>query len=366
MKTTIYIGHHKVGSTALQQFLSRNLAPLVRAGTLYPFVEMDGAAHAMATLAKGKRPPPQTVNVVEPHSALAYKMMAEAAGRPVPPQFRNLCHSSQMFHAVAGQVRLLRPEGLVLCSEAFSNFGAVQPALIDRLAAPFAEDDLTVYAALRRPDQYLVSWHGQRIKVGEKTGPLSQDWAGYLDTIHFNYHLALEAWIDRLPGARMVIRDYARIMEAGGSIQDFAAHGGVHIPDGLDTAIQANPSLPHAVVELARRGSHALSPKDGHAFREFLKRLPGKVDLPANREVEMLGQPARDALHDAFREIDGWLGEVTGGGTGFFADLDAMRTLAPMPERDANHAALDALTPELLEPLAPPLRDMVDRLRREI
>ena len=82
MKVIVYIGHHKVGSTALQVFLSQNSHRLLTNGILYPWVEMRGAAHALGKAAgEGDRAEVLPVNIREPHSALAYKMMADRADR---------------------------------------------------------------------------------------------------------------------------------------------------------------------------------------------------------------------------------------------------------------------------------------------
>ena len=56
MKIIIYIGHHKVGSTALQVFLSQNWLALVRAGILYPSVETSGFSHNLAEVLQDGAP----------------------------------------------------------------------------------------------------------------------------------------------------------------------------------------------------------------------------------------------------------------------------------------------------------------------
>ena len=193
MKVIFYIGHHKVGSTALQSFLTQNWRRLAKHGILYPAVESRGFA---ANLAHGLGQPLKgavnDVNVREPHSALAYRMMAEVSERKVPPQFKRLPTAAQMLLAIQNQVRALRPEALILCSEAFANFGQVDPALIRSLADHFPKAEFEIYCALRRPDEYLISWHGQRLKVGETVSALSQGGAAsYYDNIHFNFRTAL-------------------------------------------------------------------------------------------------------------------------------------------------------------------------------
>ena len=56
MKVILYIGHHKVGSTALQVFLSQNSHRLLQAGILYPAVEMQGFSHLGQGRQQGRHP----------------------------------------------------------------------------------------------------------------------------------------------------------------------------------------------------------------------------------------------------------------------------------------------------------------------
>lgn len=51
MHSTIFIGHHKTGSTALQHALAVDAARLLSEGVLYPAVEFQGMAYLAAALA---------------------------------------------------------------------------------------------------------------------------------------------------------------------------------------------------------------------------------------------------------------------------------------------------------------------------
>ena len=53
MKLVIFMGHHKVGSTSLQRFLSQNYLGLLKAGILYPSVESQGFSHNIAAALNG-------------------------------------------------------------------------------------------------------------------------------------------------------------------------------------------------------------------------------------------------------------------------------------------------------------------------
>lgn len=360
---SLYIGHHKVGSTSLQVFLSQNFARLARAGILYPFTEMRGAAHALARMMRGDRTEVLGVNVREPHSALAYRMMADTTGFSVPQQFRMLPHSGQMLHAIRSQIATLNPKGVVLCSEVFSNFGFFNPELVNQLCDQFPQASFSLYCALRRPDEYIVSWHNQRIKVSEPCDQLHAGaWKQYLPTIHFDFRLAVEVWLKRVPGDNKILRNYRDVLASGGSEADYIAHSGLDFPDGLLPAITANKSLPLAVTEIARRGNFALTGQEAYQLVQFLLNLDQAVDLVPNAQVEMFGEHARRRMHDLFLPIHTWLSE-TNGGKPFFSDLEQMMVTRPIPESEAVRAALDQLSPELTATLPEVPRNFLASLR---
>lgn len=363
MHVSLYIGHHKVGSTSLQVFLSQNFNRLLEAGLLYPFAEMRGAAEALARSRRGDKAEVLPVNIREPHSALAYRMMADVSDRKVPQQFQMLPHSQQMLHAIRCQVQALQPEGLILCSEAFVNFGAVKPQLVTQLCNQFPKATFSLYCALRRPDEYMVSWHGQRIKVSEPVEPLRNGaWELYAPTIHLDYRLAVESWLELVPGERKVLRNYRDILTAGGSEADYMAHSGLAFPEGMLPAVSANKSLPLAVTEIARRGNAALPPPEAHKLVRFLLDVDSRITLPRNADVEMFGASHRQRIHEGFQPIHDWL-NLAAGVEAFFPDLDRMLDCRPLPEAEAVRAALDQLTPEVTEPLSAPIRDFIAQER---
>ncbi|WP_372840575.1 hypothetical protein [Phaeovulum sp.] len=363
MHISLYIGHHKVGSTSLQVYLSQNFNKLLDAGILYPFTEMTGAAAALARSRRGDTAEVLPVNIREPHSALAYRMMAEVSDRKVPQQFQMLPSSHQMMHAIRAQVEALQPTGLILCSEAFTNFGSVEPQLVRRLCDQFPKATFSLYCALRRPDDYMVSWHGQRIKVSEPVSPLREGaWAHYAPTIHLNFRLAVEAWLDLVPGQHKVLRNYGDILKAGGSEADYIAHSGLAFPKDMLPAVSANKSLPLAVTEIARRGNAVLSTPDAHRLIRFLQAVDGKITLPHNADVEMFGAAHRKNIFNEFLPIHDWLSRAAGA-EAFFPDLNQILECRTMPETEAVRAALDQLTPEVTAPLPVSVRDFIAQER---
>lgn len=364
MKLVFYIGHHKVGSTSLQAYLSQNSLRLMQNGILYPAVESQGFARMMAKAAgQGDQQEMPPVNIREPHSALAYRMIAAVSERKVPPQFKGLPSPQQMYLALKNQVAALAPEWVVLCSEAFANFGAVDPNLIDQLLAQFPKTrEVVIYCALRRPDDYLASWHGQRIKVGEKVGRLSgKELAGYMPTIHYDYSLLLEAWRERAQGARLELRNYAEVLAAGDSIEDFLARTGIEVPEGMLPTERANPSLPRAAMEFARQANHALQPRDAAPLRRHIMENRAQLATNPDSEIELYGAARREALIDNFAPVESYLAGLTDR-ENFFPDLAEARQPRPLSEAEATERLLARLDLERIPTRAG--RDFVVATRR--
>jgi hypothetical protein len=369
MKVIVYIGHHKVGSTALQVFLSQNWLALARTGILYPSVEASGFSHTLAQ-ALGKapenRPTGSTgMNVREPHSALAYQMIAKVSERKVPPQFKRLPPVPQMLHALRKQVEFLKPEAVILCSEVFANFGQVDPDLIPQLMTAFSgiEIEVEVYGALRRPDDYLISWHGQRLKVGEQLKPLDNGGLEpYFDNIHFNFRTMVEAWSKLLPEARLILRPYSEILETGGSIDDFIARISVDFPANLTPPGRANQSLPRAAMEIVRRANHDLPNNLAQELSRYFLTAGGALDPTPNARVEMFGAPARQELAHRFAPIHDYLSELTGR-SAFFDDIDEVTHERPVPQAQAAAELLAQIEPETLS--SKDLREYIKAQKRD-
>jgi hypothetical protein len=363
MHVSLYVGHHKVGSTSLQVFLSQNVVRLIRHGILYPYTDMQGAASVAARMLKGDRSGVLPVNIREPHSALAYRLMNEANGFRIPGQFSMLPHRQQMMRAIRAQVAEFKPKSVVLCSEAFANFGAVKPELVTTVTEMFPKATFSVYAALRRPDTYLASWHNQRIKVCEKATPLwGAGWQQYLRTIHLDYRLAVEDWLIRVPGDQKVLRNYSDIVASGGSEADYMAHSGIGFPTDLVPAKRANKSLHPALLEIARQANHVLPQPEAHALVQFLLKADSRLDLPPAKEVELFGAVGRAELHTAFLPVHAWLSGITAQDA-FFPDIDAILDCNPVAQAEATRHALNQLQGDMLAGLPAPLTDFLAHLR---
>lgn len=361
MKVILFFGHHKVGSTALQTFFARNHLKLLQQGILYPSVEVEGLVQALAGALAPKHPPSlEQMNVREPHNALAFRMLAQANGGKTPPWHGQLPGLNQMIRAIRLQVQVLKPHTVILCSEVMSNFGDRHPDLISRLRGIFPEAEHELYCALRRPDEYLMSWHAQRLRFGEKLHALSGTaTANYMRGIHFDYQRMLTPWVKRFPGARLHLRNYADIMAAGGSVADFTAQVGCDFPARLSSEGPANHGLPRAAMEIVRRGNHDLPAPQAQALCRYLLDQGAALTPVANADVEMFGAQQRALLAERFAPIHAYLSDLAG--QPFFPDIERMTNPRPVPEAEANARLLERIDPAALPD--PALRDYVGGLR---
>lgn len=342
MKILLYIGHHKVGSTSLQAFFSQNWLALAQAGILYPCVDAEGFAdHLQRGLAGQDSTGLPPVNVREPHNALAFRMLTSTNKKSMPPYHRNLPSLPQMLKTLRQQVSRMAPQTVVICSEVMANFGLQEPKLIDRLKGLFPKAEFEIYCALRRPDQYLASWHGQRLKFGHKVKALNDGGAlAYRNGIHFDYAAMLAPWIARFPEARIHVRNYADVLTSGGSVEDFTQRVGLALPSGLQQPDRTNPSLPYAAYEIMRRGNQELARPDQLELRKYL--LAAAQTLRPNQEVELFGTELRQELTEAFAPVHQYLSQFTKDDA-FFPDLDKMRQPHPLPEAEALQQSLTTL-----------------------
>lgn len=330
MKVILYFGHHKVGSTALQAYLARNAVALLKKGILYPAVESQGLSHLLAQ-ASGHHIEPDLacMNLREPHNALAFRMLADKKKDPAkaktPPWHGHLPRTEDMLATIRHQIEIFTPKSVILCSEVLSNFGSGHDDLISALRAPFPEAEFELYCVLRRPDEYLASWFGQRLRFGQSHPALDQGTA-LKDTkgIHFNYQKMIAPWVKAFPDSPLHLRSYDVVMAAGGSVQDFTAQVGCRFPKRLSLKGPNNPGLHRAAFEIQRRANQDL-PRDQAQMllHFFLEQGAGLIPL-SNSEIDLFGLDLRRKLYKAFLPIDAYLGNLVAQ-DGFFEDLEWMR-----------------------------------------
>ncbi len=274
----------------------------------------------------------------EPHNALAFRMISEQRGNTDEVPFHSQVPSSEhIFRYIHSQMADQNINTVILCSEVFSNFSAISPTLIQRLRDEFDNCSVRIMCSLRRIDEYLISWQGQRLKFGEKPEPLREESGinSYLPSVHFDFQLLLQSWIDCFKGADLVIRNYADVRTAGGSELDFINFCGVKFPKNLSKFTMSNPGLPRALYEIFRLANINLSADSAINFQLKINHLVsgGFLKLPQN--VELLGQRNRHSLIEHFSPIHEFIGECAGQKP-FFPDLEDALLCQGMDELEAT------------------------------
>ena len=344
MKVAIFIGHHKTGSTALQNYLCNSYLELIRNGILYPAIEAEGIAANLAAAVKGagNTSADTRLNVREPHNALAFKLLNEINETPIPPWHPNLPSSFQMLHLIDHQIRALQPQQIILCAEVFSRMAdRGWRKLLPRLQKRFGEHDTTIVLNLRRPDLYLASWHLQRLKFGGPVKPLrGEAITPYLDNVHFRFDRIIERWKETFPDSRLVARNYDDVLKSGGSVADFFAQASIAYKPVAEES-RLNTGVPYAMAEIVRQGNLQV-PDQARDVLTYVQEASERVKLPGNSEIEMFGAVNRQTMFDAFVPVHAAIHQMTGIAN-FFPDIDDMLTCRPIPELDAARAALGLL-----------------------
>ncbi|QFU74478.1 hypothetical protein EY643_01740 [Halioglobus maricola] len=281
----------------------------------------------------------------EPHNALAYEMLDEARDVPLGriPYHGKAVGSEGIFRFIKQQQEEHSPKTTILCGEVFSNFSPNRSDLIQRLSNHFPDHEVTINCTLRRPDEYIVSWYGQRLKFGHRLKPLRKRalQSHFFRTIHFNYKLLLSSWLSELPDANFQINSYKSVLNSGGAISHFIKQNDLGIAAPKERNYQANISIPHSCYEILRRGNHDLSePNRIKLKRAILQLEKASISLPSN--VELLGPKNRGMLFSRFQHIHDYLCEITGKDS-FFADIDEALEIQETPEQLADQTAKTAL-----------------------
>ncbi len=359
LRVVLFIGHHKVGSTALQSHMARHAPAALRRRLLYPVVTAADLATLNARVAAGDAQQPLSRNVTEAHNALAFSLIHDFnPAAPIPGFHQNLPPSSEMFALIRQQIARHRPRVLVLASEVFANFAAISPELIRNLVAGLGLHPqgarIELFAALRRVDDYLAAWHSQRVHLGQQTRPLPLALDHYRNTVHFDYRLMLEGWQRALPEARLVLRPYDDGMRVTGMPQSFAGAMGLDLP-GLDAPPEiVNPGLHRGLLDIARRAVPDLGPDEAQGLFRTLLALGPKLDLPPSQDVELFGATARSEMAEGFAPIHDWLSAMIG--QPFFADAAEIGTMRPMDEFEVNTKALAQIRAGHLDAFTDPAR----------
>jgi hypothetical protein len=340
MKCIIYLGHHKTGSSALQEMFTRNADRLLANGILYPFVEPEGQAYVRALMAGGDPETDLTFKVKSPHNHIGYAMQSEVLpGDYTPARYKLLPTASQMFRSIRAALADTGAQTLLLCSEVFSQYGTRNPAMVRQMLDELGIADVSLYMTLRRPDLHLASWHSQMLKFGRTPLPLSNGGVEKLQhTTHVDFENAVRPWAAAVPRERLFLHTYSDVMTAGGSEAHFTGTFRINTSNFVASKGITNPSIPYAFYDIVGRANHDLPAPLARRFRNAILACRENIDLPTNDNVELFGHDIRSKIANRFTPMQSYLGGLVGR-EGFFTDIDAVRQSNAIPATFISPAA---------------------------
>jgi len=362
LKCIIFLGHHKTGSSALQEFFTRNANRLRKNGVLYPFIEPKGAQYLAGLQENEVHTGALPARLRSPHNFIAYQMMEESiAAYKTPARFAPLPSVATMFADIADQVARDRPHTLLLCSEVFSHFGVRRPELVQDLLTGLGATDVSFYLTLRRPDQHICAWYSQMLKFGRKPTPLSQGGlAWFKGTSHVELARAAAPWVAAAKPQKMHLHTYAQIMQNGGVVPHFSKAVGLDISTLETVTVSTNVSIPYAFFDLCAKANTDLPRTTAARLRRMLHKHRAALPVPSNAQVEILGQQARDEIYAHAQPIDYALAQMVAKDA-FFDDLDDIRQMHPMTQSAAQALALEAAKAVLPDYLTDQENDVILR-----
>jgi len=288
------------------------------------------------------------LNTREPHNALALRLIREFRGnKKAIPFHPDVPSSEEILEIIRFQIRESSPHTMVLCSEVFSTFADVSIELVEWLKHSFPASNVRIVCTLRRIDDYLCSWHGQRLRFGHEVKPLRKTGIRrFQGSVHFNYRKLLKAWLKVFPDAEFAIRNYSDVLANGGSIPDFITQSGLNFPPNLPVEKNINTSIPRCFYELCRVANFELEPVMARSLREQIETLAPSLAYPENKRVELFGQANRQLIYERFEPFHAFLNRRTGY-TVFFPDQEEVLLTREIPEKSASMDAARLLLPLL-------------------
>ncbi|GHC49706.1 hypothetical protein [Neogemmobacter tilapiae] len=351
---TVYAGHFKTGSSSLQRFFAVNWRALALQGVLYPATEPQSVAQNMKELLHGAEADDgrRSLNIYEPHNALALRLKNEEDGHTIPDYYPDLPSGKAMLDTMMRQVEALAPKQVLIAGEVLSALAGTPEATgLQRLAWRLEKYEVRVVLNLRRPDLHLASWDIQRLRVGQKPGPLrGEALLDYLQGVHFDYVRLIEAWRKLLPKADFHLRNLADVRKEGGTVEQIVRL--LDVPNtGLLTPLEdTNASIPRAYSMICRAARMELSAEASRRIIRAIYVAPAELPRAADREVEMFGRFNRDLMRKEFDKVHVALGKMAGKAP-FFPDLDGMLEMGILSDVDAARASWPALRDWLLQNL---------------
>lgn len=266
----IHIGAPKTGSTALQRFLSDNLAPLVQDGFLYPSSFMRGGGHHdLAFFCHGGYPEWATPDSESLESSFD-RLKLEISNSPL-----DVILSSENFYW--------------LCSP-------------DTVARRLNEIGLspqhtTVVVYLRRQEEVIPSWYSQAVKALGYSGTPEQHMAEHCEL--WDYPARLAPWAANFGSKNILVRPYA---ENANICRDFISALGLQAMNYRFDSERINPHLNRDILEFQRLLNQL--PLPTIQKRRYIRELERFSEISANTMLfdthSLLDQDALERIREKY------------------------------------------------------------------
>lgn len=169
--------------------------------------------------------------------------------KDTPPQ--------QFWTELLDEVRSAPQSRSIVSSEEFMRMGCYPEAakMLSGILAEASDIDIRVIAYLREPEAHLKSWYNQLVKMGMPTPAYNTAAPAMMESIHFDYGLAMKPWVDLVGAEGVILRNYPGRQSSGDRLfEDFLSIFSLELPvQGIKLpAGDPNPRLDDSVVELRR------------------------------------------------------------------------------------------------------------------
>lgn len=267
----LHIGGSKCGSSAIQNFLSRNHTRLRKRGVLTPGLELDMDSEFKAQ---------QIHFFQEVQSRDDREAILEAR-----------------FDHLRAVMDKTRQDVLVVSAENLSLIPGLAPVLA-RVAGDFSAVQVIFY--VRRQDDYMISaWQ----QWGLKTFP---DFASYLETYAATYgdwNALVTPWEEAFGRERVIVRPFRRDMLTGGDVvEDFFHVLGLPLESCVPLDGPANRSFDEHLGDLAHKVQDIFDGPHDNRFYETMIHTLGEAAFKSRTGSHVMTLPQRLELLARFQD----------------------------------------------------------------
>ena len=323
MKSFIFVGQHKCGTTSIQDFLSSSYQEILKRGYLYPFSDIQSIINHRfrKTLIKSDEIDNHIENfitwrkdILEPHNKLAFKVIDEKYNSGMPPWHTNEESSKEIFNIFKYQALNKNIHTLIICSEILSLFAEYDNDLITNLLDNLDCESHEFCCLLRRPDDYLSSFFSQELFFQRIKEDINYRYYNfYKKSVHFDYKKLISSWIDTDRFKNINVGNYGEIMnELKDTTKWFLRKIGMQYLESLillKKIRMQNKSIHKSFINIILKLNQELENDEAESLIKKIKDINIYDKLPANHEIELFTRECRLDMYETFKDINLYLGQ---------------------------------------------------------